>query len=228
MLVRALGIALALACALPASQAAAASHRTKDVCGWEGYSYAGYQSPVQAYGISGRLALRARADVRNGHVAAWIGVGGSGLAPGGGDAWLQVGISGFADGRAELYYEYVTPSMPKPRYVTIRPLALGETHNVAVQERPAQLGAWRVLVDGRRASPSILLPGSHGAWRPIATAESWDGGTRTCNRFAYDFSNLAVATSYGGGWQPFALTDPIEDPGYRVSPRASGFVASAA
>jgi len=225
---RSRSLVLALVCALTAAPAAAAPGAERAVCGWEGYSYAGYRSPVQAYGVAGRLALRARADVRSGHVAAWLGVGGSGFAPGGGDAWVQAGLAGFADGRAELYYEYATPSMRKPRYVAVAPLAARAAHDVAVQERRARPGAWRVLVDGRPVGSPIVLPGSHGAWRPIATAESWDGGVRTCNRFAFDFSDVAVATAPGGRWRPFALTDPIQDPGYRVSPRASGFTARAA
>ena len=113
--------------------------------------------------------------------------------------------------------------------MTIGRIGPGEAHAVAVYERPSQPNSWRVTLDGAKVSPPIVLPGSHGAWRPIATGETWDGGTGACNRFAYDFSNLAVATQYGSGgdWQPFSLTRQLLDPGFKLSQRTSGFIASA-
>jgi hypothetical protein len=57
-----------------------------------------------------------------------------------------------------------------------------------------------VLLDGKPVSPVIVLPGSHGSQRPIATAESWDGGVIGCNRFSYRFTGLAAATRLGGRW----------------------------
>jgi hypothetical protein len=45
------------------------------------------------------------------------------------------------------------------------------------------------------------MPGSHGRWAPIATAESWDGGTGgTCNGFLYRFHGVSIARTPGGGW----------------------------
>ncbi|MGZ4389955.1 MAG: hypothetical protein ACXVZL_11300, partial [Gaiellaceae bacterium] len=69
--------ALAAACALPAASTAARAPSTRSVCGYSGYSYAGFQSPVTAYGVSGRLTALSVPGVATGHVAAWIGVGGS-------------------------------------------------------------------------------------------------------------------------------------------------------
>lgn len=223
-----LALAALIALLVPSVSAATrpAAHSARAVCGYAGYSYAGFQSPVAAYGVSGRLTALSAPVVANGHVAAWIGVGGAGLGPNGADEWLQVGIVGHPGGRSELYYEYAAPGANEPVFVTLGAVAPGESHDVAVQERASQPGAWRVWLDGQRVSPPIVLPGSHGAWRPIATAETWDGGTRGCNRYGYDFMTLAIATRPGGGWQPFPLTQLLQDPGFTVSARASGFSAS--
>jgi hypothetical protein len=214
--------ALAAACVLaPSAQAA------KNGCTGAGYAYAGYQSPVVAYGVAGRLTVRQTPTVERGHVAAWIGVGGEGLGPGGTDEWIQVGVSGFPGGAGELYYEYRQPDRPQQVYVSLGRVWPGESHRVAIVERVKQPGSWRVLVDGAVRSRGIMLPGSHGAWKPIATAETWDGGEPVCNRFAYDFDGLSLATRYNGGWRPFTLANPFADPGYRVLARASGFTATA-
>src|SRR6185503_3969216 len=53
-------------------------------CGNEaGYSYAGFQSAHRGHGIRATLVSLGSPNVRNGHVAAWVGVGGSGLGPNG-------------------------------------------------------------------------------------------------------------------------------------------------
>jgi hypothetical protein len=62
----------------------------------------------------------------------------------------------------------------------------------------------------------IYLPGSHGAWRPLATAESWNGDSLgTCNAFAFRFERIRVATRPGGGWTPIRGR-VLADAGYRV------------
>ncbi len=73
-------------------------------------------------------------------------------------------------------------------------------------------------------SPPIHLPGSHGTWAPQAVAEN-QTGTGTCNGYAYEFSNLAVADSSGGTWRPFKTGYVFQDPGYRVV-RGTGAGAS--
>jgi hypothetical protein len=217
------------ACLLPlAAHATASADSGRRVCGVAGYSYAGFLSPTAAYGVSGRLKVVTRPRVAGGHVAAWIGVGGAGQGPGGSDAWAQVGISGFPDGHSELYYEFKLPSQKAPRYVSLGRASTGRSYDVSLAERPARRNAWSVTVNGKAAGPTVVIPGSHGTWRPVATSESWDGGTPVCNRFEYEFSDLATARSTGGDWQPFGLSRPVQDPGYRVSRRLSGFAASAA
>src|SRR5437588_19270 len=92
---------LACICAVPAAGSAGAptGAHTARTC-WSGYSYDGVQSPSRAFGVSATLTLAARSVVANGHVAAWIGVGGPGLGPGGSDEWLQGGIAHDAGGLA--------------------------------------------------------------------------------------------------------------------------------
>ena len=64
---------------------------------------------------------------------------------------------------------------------------------------------WRVWLNGNPASQPIYLPGSHGRWAPMATAESWDGGTAgSCNGFLYRFHRVSIARVPGGGWHELA------------------------
>jgi hypothetical protein len=220
--------ALVAALLAPAGGARTVRRALPAVCGDGGYAYAGYESTTAAFGVAARLQLLDAPRVSNGHVAGWVGVGGPGMGPHGEDEWLQAGYAAFPDGRSELYYEYASPLTPAPVYVALRKLGPGETHAVAVEEVAGERGAWRVTVDGRAVSRAIRLPGSHGAWRPVATSESWDGGVRSCNDFAYAFRTVAIATRPGGGWRPFPLADRIQDRGYRVTRAAAGFTAEPA
>ncbi len=222
--------ALVLACAsvLPVSAGAAAprSHAAAKTC-WSGYSYDGVQSPDRAYGVSATLTLGARSVVSNGHVAAWIGVGGAGLGPGGSDEWLQAGIAHDAGGLDVLYYEYKQPGDSQATYVSLFNVSPGESHSIVVYERAGQRDSWRVMVDGAKVSDPIALPDSHGRFQPVATAENWDGGVAgSCNAYAFDFSNLAVRSQYAGTWQAFDLSRVLRDPAYAIKLRASGFTAS--
>jgi len=222
--------ALALACAavLPVAAGASApkSAHTAKTC-WSGYSYNGVQSPSRAYGVSANLTLSARSLVGNGHVAAWVGVGGAGLGPGGADEWLQAGIAHDEGGTDVLYYEYKQPGAAAATYVRLSAVAPGDTHSIVVYERAAQRDSWRVMIDGVKVSDAIDLPGSHGRFQPVATAENWDGGVAgSCNQYDFDFSNLAVRAQFGGAWQAFDLSRVLRDPAYRLTLRASGFDAS--
>jgi hypothetical protein len=194
---------------------------------WAGYSYDGVQSPSRGYGVSANLTLNARSSVAAGHVAAWIGVGGAGLGPGGSDEWVQAGIARDAGGADVLYYEYKQPGDAVATYIRLFNVAPGESHAVVVYERAAQRDSWRVIVDGTKVSEPITLPGSHGRFQPVATAENWDGGVAgSCNAYDFDFSNLAVRSQYAGAWQAFDLSRVLRDPAYAIKLRASGFTAS--
>jgi hypothetical protein len=188
------------------------------------YSYAGVVGTKGVNGASARIAPLRSPQVAGGHVAAWVGVGGEGLGPGGTTEWIQAGLGAFADGRVELYYEVTLPGSD-PRYVA---LGDGRTpHTVAVVEVQRQPNWWRVWVDGRPASAAFHLPGSHGKFVPTVTAESWDGGDGACNGFAYRFTRLRVRTTVAATWHPLQRPRLLEDPGLVLLRRQDGFEARA-
>ena len=194
-------------------------------CGDSGYSYAGLLGSALAYGVAADVRVQSLPRVRSGHVAAWVGVGGYGLGRNGTNAWLQAGLITRAGGAAVVYYEVTRPGY-KPKLTPIRSAVTGRSYRVAVLEMAQRPGWWRVWVDGRPVTKPISLPGSHGAWEPTATAESWDGGESVCNEFNYSFDRIAVATRPGGDWRPLTTASVLQAPGYRVVGRTlAGFVA---
>lgn len=188
------------------------------------YSYAGVVSARTGGGIRTTLTALSAPDVPWGQVGAWVGVGGVGQGPGGSTEWIQAGYSGFAGGQSSLYYEVARPG-GQPVYTEVQAVALGETNRVAVVEIAGRPGWWRVRVNGRPVSRAIRLPGSHRRWAPIATAESWNGGTGICNRFAYRFARLAVASRPNAGWYTIRVGETLQDGPYRVVRIRGGFVA---
>ena len=184
----------------------------------DGYTYAGLASETRAFGIAATVTPVGPFDIRAGHVAGWVGVGGPGEGPNGSDEWLQVGFSGFASlPGSDLYYELALPS-GKPTYHRLAgSLPIGRPARLAVLELAGRPDWWRVWVDGAPASPPIHLPGSHGRWAPIATAESWDGGTAgVCNGFLYRFGDVSIAGAPGGDWHPLRGAYPIAGKSSRV------------
>jgi hypothetical protein len=222
-----LAAACVVACAVTAALASPPEAAALDPCGNEaGYAYAGFQSAKRGHGIRATLVSLGNPNVRNGHVAAWVGVGGFGLGPNGTNQWLQVGLNAFRGTGSNLYYE-VTTGGAAPRYHEIAAnVAPGLRHRVAVLEIGTRPNWWRVWVNGKPASPAIHLPGSSGRFQPIATAETWDGGSHACNGFKYRFDGLGVAAARGGSWQRFVQAHRFEDRGYRVISSASSFVAA--
>lgn len=197
-------------------------------CGKAGYSYAGYQSAGAAHGVRATLAALADPQVRNGHVAAWVGVGGVGVGPNGTDQWLQVGLNAFHGTGSNLYYELSRGGATPSYHQLAAEVRSGSRHRVAVLEVAGRANWWRVWADGRPVSRPIHLPGSSGRFAPIATAEAWDGGTRVCNRFSYRFGDLAVAGNRGGTWRRFAWGHRFQDRGYRITRGRASFVAAVA
>lgn len=216
-----------LAAALPLVFAAPSASGVRG-CGASAYSYAGFQNVTRAHGVGAAITVLAAPHVQEGHVAAWVGVGGVGLGPGGANEWIQVGLSAFAgSGESTLYYEVTRPGK-QPRYAAVEEaVPPGAQRRVAVLEVAGRRDWWRVWVDDRVVSAPIHLPESHGAWRPIATAESWNAGTRACNRFRYRFDRVRVADGPGGSWSPFEAGYAFEDPGYSAVRNPAGFLATA-
>jgi hypothetical protein len=186
-------------------------------CGTSGYAYAGVGSSARGYGISTRLTVTTQPRVLNGHVAGWVGVGGPGAGPNGSDEWLQVGFSAFpGSSTSSLYFEVAQPHQAPSYQELSSGLAPGATLKVAVAEEAGRPGWWRVWVDDRAVAAPVYLPGSHGAWRPLATTETWGAGARVCNRFRYQFRSVSVATRPGGGWQRLGRHYTFQDHGYRI------------
>ena len=196
-------------------------------CGSAGYSYAGISSRTSVYGVGATLTSLAAPAVQNGHVAGWVGVGGPGLGPNGSTEWIQVGYSGFPGLRVgSLYYEVTLPGKGPTYHEVSSHIHPGERHRVAVLEVAHHLNWWRVWVDGHAVSRAYHLPGSHGAWRGIATAESWGGGMRACNLYSYRFNRVAVAHHPGGNWKLVNAVYPMHQGDNRFMPRStSSFVA---
>jgi hypothetical protein len=180
--------------------------------GQQGYAYAGHQATSIAYGVRATITPLEAASVSAGHVAAWVGVGGAGSGPGGVDEWLQAGVASLPGSPAVVYTE-ITRAGGAPRFIelggNVQP---GQSHDLAVLEIRGRPNWWRVWLDGAAATGPIHLPGSNGTWKPMATAESWNGGEHVCNSFAFRFDQIDVAAHPGGSWQTFV-------PGYRFLDR---------
>ncbi len=213
-------VGAAVAAAFSAGSATAVSS-----CGRSGYSYAGLAAVSPAGGVRTDVVALANPHVESGHVAAWVGVGGPGQGAGGSDAWVQVGLSAFRGSESRLYFEVNRPGLG-PRYTEVLArVAPGSRHRIGVAEVKRRPGWWRVWVDGRPVSKPLFLPGSSGRWRPIATAETWDGGRRVCNLFSYKFDRLSVADGRRRAWRRFVSGQRFQDPGYRVLGKRHGFLA---
>jgi hypothetical protein len=186
-------------------------------CGSSGYAYAGLGASRPAFGIATWLQTVSSPQVLSGHVAGWVGVGGPGAGPNGTNEWIQVGLSAFPGSSfSSLYYEVAQPNKP-PRYFEVASgLPPGTTKKVAVVELAARRGWWQVWVDDSAVGDPVHLPGSHAAWRPLATTETWGAGSFVCNRFSYRFRSVSVATRPGGAWQRLSRHYTFQDHGYRI------------
>jgi len=193
-------------------------------CGTGGYTYAGIAAPSHAYGISATITPVSAFSVVSGHVAGWVGVGGPKQGPGGTDEWLQVGFSGFPTAAgSSLYYELTLPSQAPSYHEIATGLPAGKAQHVAVLEIAGRHDWWRVWVNDKPVSAPIHLPSSHGRWAPIATAESWDGGSGgSCNGFLYRFNAVSIASAPGGSWHPLVGGYPITSPTTRLARGRSG------
>jgi hypothetical protein len=199
-----------------------------ETCGVGSYAYAGVGTRMPVGAASATITPAAVTGVRDGHVAAWVGVGGVGAGPGGSDAWLQIGYSAFrGDATSRIYYEVALPG-GQPVYQELRVgVPLGEAHTFSVAQLVPGSDWWQARLDGAPAGPPAYVAGSHSHWTAQVVGESWAGSTSgACNAYAYSFTNVAVRRRRTHAWAP--LTSLLfQDPGYAVlrsSP--SSFVAS--
>jgi hypothetical protein len=168
-----------------------------------GYSYAGHQASQRGHGVRATITATRSPSVDAGHVAGWVGVGGPGQGMNGEDAWIQAGIAS-TPGVDPFIYAEVTRNGRKPEFILVSEgVAVRESHDIAVLELTSRPGWWRVWVDGEAVIQPVRLRGSSGRWAPIATAESWNGGKSSCNRFGFRFARVSVSYGGGGSWRPF-------------------------
>ena len=213
-------IALAATIAVAFTFAPLAQARSR-ACGHSEYSYAGLQGVQKSHGVRATLTPLTAPRVIAGHVAAWVGVGWAGAGPGGQDEWIQVGMAseqGYAAPR--LYYEIVRPGAPYT-YEELSEVAPGQSHRIAVLEMEKRSRWWRVWIDGKPVTAPVYLPKSHGAWEPVATAESWNGDVGACNQLSFRFKHVAWARHAGGWWHRLRGGYRFADPGYRIVRRAA-------
>jgi hypothetical protein len=193
-----------------------------------GYSYAGMYAPGKASGVAATLSMVGEPTVPTGHTAAWVGVGGPGLGPSGSDEWLQVGLASFpGSSSAQLYYELALPGQEPQYHELASGITAGERVRAAVLELPFSRDTWVVISSKAIAGP-FYLPRSHGAWAPIATAESWNAGGTQCNRYAYRFGGVQLQHQHGT-WKPLRHGLRLQDRGLHVhrTPTSSFSVSAA-
>ena len=228
-----LSCALGVAAFLGESSSATASATSACVndADGNGYTYAGHQASVAGHGVRATITPTRAMNVAAGHVAGWVGVGGPGQGANGEDAWLQVGIAS-VEGTAPYLYAEVVREGRQPQLILLdETLRTGVSRRVAVLETAERPGSWRVWVDGNPVTKPIHVRGSSGRWAPIATAESFDGGTSTCNTFAFRFERVSVSYGRGGSWRPFVPGYRFLDGGHKLqslaeAPAAGGTYAS--
>ena len=206
--------------------AVAASPAGAATCGAGSYSYAGVGSRAAASGVSATIRPTSVPDVRDGHVAGWIGVGGVGEGPNGMDEWIQIGLTANpGDTASRIYLEIARPSHRTVYRELGGRVWVGESHRFAVVELAHKPGWWRASLDGSPVGAPVYLPASHARWKAQVVGESAGGGTSgACNLYAYSFRNVSVARS--GAWGPVGAFQLFQDPFYRlVRTTATSFVA---
>jgi hypothetical protein len=159
------------------------------------YSYSGLAALQPVHGLAATITQLSVPEVRSGHVAAWVGIGGPGAGPAGEDEWLQVGL-GRMYGRRPVLYAEVRSGGHYSFRVLLAPVLAGEPHRVALTE--VAPGSWRVVVDGRAVAWRARLDVGLGRRAQVA-AESWTS-SGACNGLAYRVE--AVAARGQGGWRP--------------------------
>jgi len=218
------GVATATILGLTVFCASSAAAGVTAACTARPYAYAGLVANAYRPGIKATIAATKPADVKNGHVAGWIGVGGPKAGPNGTAEWLQAGLNVVADGSAEIYSEQTTPGQ-SPVYTTLGKVVVGKAYRIAVVEISDRPGTWHVLLNGKVVSPPVSLPGSHDAFQPMAMTESWNGNVPSCNDFSYRFAGVMVGGN--GSWTGLTAgsAQTLSDLGYRVAMTDAGFVA---
>jgi hypothetical protein len=191
-----------------------------------GYSYAGHQAASRGNGVRATITPTRTPSVAAGHAAGWVGVGGPGQGVDGGDAWIQAGIASVRRLGMVVYVEIAREGHARALVLVERDVPVGRPYRIAVRELADRPGWWQVWIDGDAVTRRIRVPGSSGRWAPIATAESWNGGTPSCNEFGFRFERVSVSHAVGGSWRPFVSGHRFLDGTHELRELPRGFVAS--
>ena len=183
-----------------------------------GYEYGGYATREGVHGVVATVSASEQPRVATGHAAAWVGVGGVHVGRGGESEWLQAGIAAFPETGLRLYVEAVSPGT-KRRFVDLGPAQRGRRYRVGVTEVAANV--WQAAVAGRAVGTPVYLPPARGAWRGIATSESWRTAAAPCNRYAFRFANVSVR---GTTWTALGAAERV---GRGVTRSGAAFAATA-
>ncbi len=209
-------VVVSVASPVTATAAAGPSQCGSGTTGPAGYAYAGHQAATVAHGIRATITPLVRPKISNGHVAGWVGVGGRAQGPNGETMWLQAGVAGIP-GLGLVAYAEITRPGADPKFVELIPdVQPGQRVSVAVLEVAGRPDYWRVWLNGSPVTEPILLRGSSERWKPIATAESFMGGSSSCNGFGFRFERVGVAGSKGGSWRTFVPGSRYLDRGFSV------------
>jgi hypothetical protein len=209
-------VSVALLVALPAHAAA--------TCGSQAYAYAGVETQRPVYGVSAVITALQAPNVKDGHVAGWVGVSSRS-----GWGWIQIGLSAAPGARTnEVYMEYAVPGRD-PQYRVLRSaVAVGERHRLAVSALVHRPGWWQASLDGVPVDPPLFLPGSDGRWRAQVLGESWNDNSGACNLYSYGFSGVLLVAEPNLQWARLGGFTRFADAGYGLAWRSpSHFIASA-
>jgi hypothetical protein len=210
----AVAVAAIAAVTYPRAAAASATGCGSGSNGSAGYAYAGHQSSVTSHGVRATITPTMRPSIATGHVAGWIGVGGPKQGPNGETMWLQTGVAGIP-GLGLVVYAEITRPGADPQFVSlVDHVEPGQSFRLAVLEISKRPNHWRIWLNGRPMTAPIHLPGSAMRWKPIATGESFNGSSNSCNAFAFRFERVGVAGAMGGSWKTFVPGYKFLDRGY--------------
>ena len=200
----------------PATAAGGAPQCGSGTSGPTGYAYAGHQAASVAHGIRATITPLVRPKITSGHVAGgWVSAGAPKARTGrrcGCRQASQASLVGLV-----AYAEITRPSTD-PKFVELLPdVQPGQRVSVAVLEVAGRPDYWRVWLNGKPGAPTPSSCAARSArWKPIATAESFIGGSSRCNGFGFRFESVGVASSKGGSWRTFVPGGRYLDRGLSV------------
>jgi hypothetical protein len=206
--------AASLAFAGPASAGTGTCHAAT-------YAYAGLGTRSAVRGVAATIGETAAPDVRDGHIAGWVGVGGYGVGPNGTDEWIQIGIIAFRNDVASIYYEVTLPGKQPVQRIVRERVVVGERHRFAVVEVARRPNWWRVWLDGRPVSALISLPRSHGRLTAQMMGESYTGLSEgACNLYSFAFQNVGLVDAHASVWSVPHRLNFFQDPNYLLEPHS--------